>query len=438
MSDPDEREIDRAELDAYEVPEVPAGIEGRLWQRMRAAAPARSRRWRFVAGAVAVGAAASVAWFVTAGSPAVGRSGAANTAERTTLSIGRATLVAEPGTALLWTSDDRGVRVEQRSGNVFYRVEPGRRFVVSTEIGEISVLGTCFRVEVSSMKLPRQGLIGGAIGAAVTAGVFVAVFEGKVSLTNARGHVDIAAGQSASIASGGDANAGPPVMTPTNVVRLAPGAPPAGPIAPVASGTGAAATAPGAMIGHGDPVLGREVRDPDWATAQEQAIQARLQKNIGISPDQIELECRTRCCRVRLSRSLYDEHQRELESSVGLGGGNEETSMLYGDDDPAMVAEKVCFQRTDREPDRGAEREALLATIRTELASCARGLAHEVAISVELTLDESGAVTKAETRSDPTGEPVAACVERAVVGAAAFAPASGLTRLPVNVTLPLR
>jgi hypothetical protein len=103
-----------------------------------------------------------------------------------------------------------------------------------------------------------------------------------------------------------------------------------------------------------------------------------------------------------------------------------------------MVAEKVCFQRTDREPDRGAEREALLATIRTELASCARGLAHEVAISVELTLDESGAVTKAETRSDPTGEPVAACVERAVVGAAAFAPASGLTRLPVNVTLPLR
>jgi hypothetical protein len=434
---PDEREIDRAALDAYEVPAVPAGIEDRLWQRMHAAAPVRSRRWQFVAAAVAVAAAASVAWFVTAGSPAVARSGAANTAERTTLSVGQATLVAEPGTALRWTADDRGARVEQRSGNVFYRVEPGRRFVVATELGELSVLGTCFRVEVSSMKLPKQGLIGGAIGAAVTAGVFVAVFEGKVSLTNARGHVEVAAGQSAQITSAGDAHAGPPVMTPTNVVRLAPGAQPAEHVAPVASGTAAAPSS--AVTEHRDPVLGREVRDPEWATAQEQAIRARLQKYIGISPDQVELECRTRCCRARMASSLYAEHQRELGSSVGLGGGDDETSVMYGDDDDAQrIVAKVCFRRADREPDRGAEREALLATIRTELASCARGLAHEVAISVELTLDESGAVTKADTRSDPTGEPVAACVERAVVAAAAFAPGSEGSRLPVNVTLPLR
>ena len=105
-----------------------------------------------------------------------------------------------------------------------------------------------------------------------------------------------------------------------------------------------------------------------------------------------------------------------------------------------MVAAEVCFRRTDtaRGPDRGAEREALLSTIRTELASCARGLTHEVVISIELTLDESGAITKADTRSDPTGEPAAACVERAVVGAAAFAPASEVSWLPVTVTLPPR
>jgi hypothetical protein len=177
--------------------------------------------------------------------------------------------------------------------------------------------------------------------------------------------------------------------------------------------------------------------DPQWATAQEQAIQERLQKYIGISPDRIELECRTKCCRARLPKALYDEHERELQSSVGLGGGEDETSSLYGDDEAGMVAAPVCFRRTDgRDPDRGAEREALLSTIRPELASCARGLAHEVVISVELTLDESGAITKADTRSDPTGEPAAACVERAVVGAAAFAPASEVSRLPVNVTLP--
>ncbi|HEX7843502.1 MAG TPA: hypothetical protein VF469_38780, partial [Kofleriaceae bacterium] len=141
MSDPDEREIDRAVLDAYEVPAMPAGIEDRLWQRMHAAKPPRSRRWRLGAGAAAVGAAASMAWFVTAGSPAVVRSGAAKTAERTTLSVGKATLVAEPGTTLTWTSSDRGARIEQRSGNVFYRVEPGRPFVVVTDVGELSALG---------------------------------------------------------------------------------------------------------------------------------------------------------------------------------------------------------------------------------------------------------------------------------------------------------
>lgn len=444
MSSPDEREIGRAELDAYEVPEVPAGMEDRLWQRMHAATPPRSRRWKLGAGAAAVGVAASVAWFLTPGSPAVARSGAAHTAERTTLSIGKATLVAEPGTALTWTSSDRGVRVEQRTGNVFYRVEPGRPFVVVTEVGEVSALGTCFRVEVSSMKLPKQGLVGSAIGAAVTVGVFVAVFEGKVSLGNDRGRVEIAAGQSARIASGGLATAGPPAVTSTNVVRLAPGAQPPEHVEPVANGTAATgatgSSAPTAVTGEGGR-FAREPRDPQWAPAQEQAIQARLQKNIGISSNRFELECRTRCCRARLPRSLYDEHERELQSSVGLGGGDEDTAYIEGDESGrGMVAATVCFPRTDlaRGPDRGAEREALLSAIRTELASCGRGLTHEVAINIELTLDESGAVTKVDTRSDPTGEPAAACVERAVVGAAAFGPGSDISRIPMDITLPLR
>jgi len=444
MSDPDERDIDRAVLDAYEVPATPADLEDRLWQRIHAAPPSRSRRWRFAAGAAgaaALAALASVAWFVTSGAPAVAHSGAAKTAERTTLSVGKATLVAEPDTTLTWTSSDRGVRIEQRSGNVFYRVEPGRPFVVVTDVGELSALGTCFRVEVSSMKLPKQGLIGGAIGAVVTAGVFVAVFEGRVSLANDRGRVEIAAGQSASIASGSDAKAGPPAMTSTNVVRLASGARPPERIESVASNATAVAGASSSVNTAGDTAFAREARDPQWAAAQEQAIQQRLQKYVGISPDRFELECRTKCCRARLPKALYDEHARELQSSVGLGGGEDESSYLYDDDADGrgMVAARICFPRTDaHDPDRGAEREALLASIRSELASCARGLAHEVAISIELTLDESGAVTKADTRSDPTGEPAAACVERAVVGSAAFAPASGGSWVPVNVTLPLR
>jgi hypothetical protein len=445
MSDPEERGLDRAELEAYEVPAEPAGLEDRLWQRMHAAGPSRSRRWRIGAGAAAVVVAASVAWFVTAGSPASSRSGAAHPVARTTLSIAQATLVAEAGAALTWTASDRGVRVEQRAGNVFYRVEPGRRFVVVTEVGEISVLGTCFRVEVSPVKLPRQALIGGAIGAAVTAGVFVAVFEGKVSLANDRGRVEIAAGESAQIASRGAATAGPPELTGTNVVRLAPGAQPGERAAPVASGTAApaatASTESAATAWPADTAFAREARDPQWAAAQEQAIHARLEKYLGISPSLIELECRTRCCRARIPSAVYDEHERELQSSVGLGGGDDEISSVYDRGDQRdTVAAKVCFARSDHPsgPDRGAERDALLAALRPELASCARGLTHEVSVSVELTLDESGAVTKADTRSDPTGEPAAACVERAVVGGAAFGPASERSVVPVIITLPLR
>jgi hypothetical protein len=226
-------------------------------------------------------------------------------------------------------------------------------------------------------------------------------------------------------------------MTSTNVVRLTPGAQPPEQVKPAANGT--VATALGEATGRAHSGFTREVRDSQWATAQEHAIQDRLQKYIGISPSHFEVECRTRCCRARLPRSIYDKHQRELQSSVGLGGGDDDMATIEGDDD-GIIAAKICFPRTDAAPapDRGAEREALLSTIRTELASCARGLAHEVVVNIELTLDDSGAVTKAETRSEPKGEPAAACVERAVVGAAAFAPAREGSWLPVNVTLPPR
>jgi hypothetical protein len=62
-------------------------------------------------------------------------------------------------------------------------------------------------------------------------------------------------------------------MTSTNVVRLASGTQPAEHIEPVANK--AAATASSEMTGAGDSAFAREVRDPQWATAREQAIGAR-------------------------------------------------------------------------------------------------------------------------------------------------------------------
>ena len=45
---------------------------------------------------------------------------------------------------------------------MFYRVDPGGPFTVTTPAGEVHVTGTCFRVEVLPMKPSKQGLLGAA------------------------------------------------------------------------------------------------------------------------------------------------------------------------------------------------------------------------------------------------------------------------------------
>jgi hypothetical protein len=80
-----------------------------------------------------------------------------------------------------------GDRVEQASGDVFWRVEPGERFVVRTPAGEVTVKGTCFRVRVLS------------VGAAAAAALAVAVYEGKVGVSRAGVQVDLVAGESATL-----------------------------------------------------------------------------------------------------------------------------------------------------------------------------------------------------------------------------------------------
>jgi hypothetical protein len=105
--------------------------------------------------------------------------------------------------------------VVQDAGEAFYRVEPGGAFVVATPAGEVTVTGTCFRVEVVSMK--KETMVGAAVGAALSAAVLVTVYEGKVILANERGKTEVAAGERATMATGGAP--GPAVA----VVKAGPG-----------------------------------------------------------------------------------------------------------------------------------------------------------------------------------------------------------------------
>jgi hypothetical protein len=122
---------------------------------------------------------------------------------RESLVLGRrGVAVAEAGAALGWRLDERSTSVEQTAGDVFYRVEPGRPFAVSTAVGEVRVTGTCFRVEVIKMQPIKQGMLGAALGAAFATAVVVTVYEGNVVVAGNTGSVEVRAGEQARLALG--------------------------------------------------------------------------------------------------------------------------------------------------------------------------------------------------------------------------------------------
>jgi hypothetical protein len=97
-----------------------------------------------------------------------------------------------------WPGTGGALLVEQTRGDVFYRVDAGP-LSVETPRGTVRVLGTCFRVEVTDMKLHRQTLAGVAAGAALASAVIVTVYEGRVSLAGSGGQLEVPAGEVAAL-----------------------------------------------------------------------------------------------------------------------------------------------------------------------------------------------------------------------------------------------
>lgn len=108
---------------------------------------------------------------------------------------GRAIAVLEKGAHVRWDGDS----IVQTGGDVFWRVEPGARFVVHTPAADVAVKGTCFRVKVrgGDGDMTRRDALSGAVGAALGAAAFIGVYEGKVAVSHAGQSVDVVAGQGA-------------------------------------------------------------------------------------------------------------------------------------------------------------------------------------------------------------------------------------------------
>jgi ferric-dicitrate binding protein FerR (iron transport regulator) len=200
MTDDDEdNELTSHELDAWPAMTPPEGFADRVLAA-RAAPVAVKQRWP---KSLVVGGCAAVAQIFLMMSAAEKHPGHGEVAavERTTVALAeRGVAVAEANAQFTWRVDDYGeTEIDQRAGDVFYRVEHGGPFVIHTPEGDVRVTGTCLRVEVEAMKPTKQMILSGAVGAALASAVFVTVYEGHVSAESKGTRTELTAGAHATL-----------------------------------------------------------------------------------------------------------------------------------------------------------------------------------------------------------------------------------------------
>ena len=197
-----DEELTQHVLEAWPASEPPPDFADRVLQRESTAPRAAAnvpRRWWMAAVAMLV----VLAGWGAARFPRV-TSGERTISARETIALGRRGLaVAEPGAHLAWHISNSGhAEIAQPTGAVFYRVEPGGPFVVTTPAGNVTVTGTCFRVEIEPMRNITERGVSALAGAALASAVLVTVYEGHVRVDKtgaAPATVELGAGEQARI-----------------------------------------------------------------------------------------------------------------------------------------------------------------------------------------------------------------------------------------------
>jgi hypothetical protein len=207
----------RSELErAWPAAEPPPGFAERVLERLalgsalptpaprRASAlggrsARRVRWWGLPVAALALGGT----WLLWPTAPA--REGDVIAAEPRVIAIGeRAVAELSSGAHLRWSRDGAQQQVQQDSGAVTYRVQPGAAFRVQTPYGNVSVLGTEFRVVVTDRAqaegepMKKRWAIAGA-GATLGALLWVSVDRGSVQLSNQDRELVLHAGEAGAI-----------------------------------------------------------------------------------------------------------------------------------------------------------------------------------------------------------------------------------------------
>jgi FecR protein len=446
----DEKVVDRETLLAYAAPGAPPDLADRVLAGLRERKHPRRARWMLLAASLAVVAAVGI--LLRGDEGAV--SGRRVATVRESIAIGaRAVAVAEAGAELSWnvTGDGRAT-VEQRSGDVFYRVEPGSAFVVRLPGATIRVLGTCFRVEVTDGRDVRSTsklLVAGGVGATLSAAVLVTVFEGEVVLENPRGRVELGPGEQGGAAAGtspaglaaattGDARTSVQVLQRRvrdleQKLRR--------------SEEQLAATQPAQPDGSNPrKMFEAEQRDPSWAAAQERRVEERLTRFVGVEEGRATVECRRTCCQITLDideAEAMEAVHNDLQTDVGLNhfGRSRFESMMFGGGENGLTTVDFCLNPEQRElgdesrPDRGLERDALLSASRQAVEACMAEATAPLVLTITLSIDESGTISNVDTDAEPLNHPASECIERAVLAAARFAPSDIPTSINVRLHL---
>lgn len=133
------------------------------------------------------------------------REGEVIAAEPRVVAIGeRAVAELSRGAQLRWAGDE----VQQTSGAVTYRVQPGASFRVTTPHGSVAVLGTVFRVVVAEAEerggesMDKRWVLAGA-GAVLGVLLWVSVDEGSVRLSQGEEELVLHSGQAGAIGADG-------------------------------------------------------------------------------------------------------------------------------------------------------------------------------------------------------------------------------------------
>lgn len=182
-------------------------------------------------------------------------------------------------------------------------------------------------------------------------------------------------------------------------------------------------------------------RDPAWDAEREHYLLDRLGTRVGLVLDPSRIECRARCCRLRVTQEENRTRGGELSSSVGVRVGPTDGYLrdLVDPTDPdGDLHVTTCWKpgRIEDFPDRAIEREIVLAGAAGELAACGTlaGAPAEATLNVELA-DDGAIDTISHATSMP--RPVMHCIDAALrkVGVFEPAPTTMARMIPMRVRL---